>query len=325
MVRGKLEHLARHGDEYDVLFIGSSRVHEQIIPAIFDQVATMNGLPVKSFNAGIVGMLSPEDGYVLEEILRRPHRRLRWVFFEISRIGTQVWEGHTARFGYWHDSARLLLIGQCLWAEAMAGQSRLVEERKATFSARWNIWSATAGELSAHVCQWLIRGTNLSRGSDVLNRLIRAPGFHFDVGKELGARGDGWYPAPSQLQEMSAKVRAEYDRSYADRLASPATKDRGDFVSQSALERVLAAVTEAGARPVIIIPPTTLERNFYPTEDREPQLTILDYSDVRQNADLFVPEHRRDLGHLNIAGAELFTQDLARRFVELAKDSAPAH
>lgn len=325
IVKGKIEHLARHGDEYDLIFLGSSRVHEQIIPAIFDQVATSNGTPVKSFNAGIVGMRSPEDGYVLKEILSRPHRRLRWVFLEISRLDTQVWEGHTARFGYWHDGTRLVLVARGLCNEALAGQSRLQRERKATFSARWSIWSTMLRGLSAHAYQWLIRGINLSRGSDVLSRLLRLPGFHFDVGKELGTRGDGWYPAPSQIQEMPAKFRADYDRSYADRLASPATKDRGDSVSQSALERMMSAVTEAGARPVIIIPPTTFEGNFYPTADREREWTILDYSDVRQYADLFVREHRRDRGHLNTAGAEIFTQILARRFAELAKARTQAH
>ena len=39
LVRDKIEYLARHGDDYDVLFLGSSRVHCQIMPSIFDRIA----------------------------------------------------------------------------------------------------------------------------------------------------------------------------------------------------------------------------------------------------------------------------------------------
>ena len=118
MVRDKIEYLARHGDEYDVLFVGSSRIHSQVMPAIFDRVASENGVPVKSFNAGIAGMNSPEDGYFLEEILRLPHRRLRWVFVELARLGTGLDREETSRFGYWHDTPRLVLAARRLWAEA---------------------------------------------------------------------------------------------------------------------------------------------------------------------------------------------------------------
>ena len=98
-----------------------------------------------------------------------------------------------------------------------------------------------------------------------------------------------------------------------------------DAVCQSALERILTAITKAGATPVLVVPPTTASRNFYPSEERERELTILDFSDVRQNAKLFLPENRMDLGHVNTAGAEIFSDDLARRFVELARGPTAVH
>ena len=323
MVRAKLEHLAAHGDDYDVIFIGSSRIHEQVLPEIFDRVAGENGVPVKSFNAGIVAMVSPEDSYLLDEILRRPHRRLRWVFFELSRLQTLVWGEHTARFGYWHDNARWMFIARRLRVEALGRLKKLKRENHATFAARWTVWTNFITQLAAHTNHWLVRATNLSRGSDILNRSLRTPGFHFDVGKELGPRVDGWMAAGTRFQQMSPPQRAVYDETYADRVAKPATKDRGDDVCQSVLEHMLAAITKAGAHPVMVIPPTTAEWNFYPTEERERQYPVLDFSDVQKFSELFAPKHRVDVGHINTAGAEFFTEYFARDFVELAKGQAP--
>ena len=83
-VREKLAHLAAHGDDYDVIFVGSSRIQNHIMPALFDRLTAEGGLPVKSFNAGVSSMHTPEDGWYLEQILARKPARLRWVFLEID-------------------------------------------------------------------------------------------------------------------------------------------------------------------------------------------------------------------------------------------------
>ena len=106
IVRDKMEYLSRHGDDYDVVFIGSSHIQGQVMPSVFDEVAGRGGVRVKSFNAGVAGMFSPEDGYVLEQILQRPHRRLRWIFFELSHVRTSLERAGTARFDYYHDWPR---------------------------------------------------------------------------------------------------------------------------------------------------------------------------------------------------------------------------
>jgi len=53
-------------------------------------------------------------------------------------------------------------------------------------------------------------------------------------------------PAPSQLQRITLKVWEQYDRHCAERLASPATKDRGNAICQEELGRMVRAATEGG-------------------------------------------------------------------------------
>ena len=316
LVCDKIEYLARHGDEYDVLFLGSSRVHSQVMPAIFDRVAGENGVTVKSFNAGVAGMVSPEDDYVLEEILRRPHQRLRWIFIEISRLGTGVAREETERFGYWHDTAHLLLIARRLRGEAL---ERLARNPGTTFGARYAVWKETGELLCGHVSHWWMRAINLGRGAEVLQRRMNEANHRYVPAKSLGKNRDGWMSMDRKRRPMPEAVRKKFEQTYADRLERPPVKERGDPVSQSALERLLSTASRGGATPVLLIPPATGDSHFYPTEARERELTILDFSDVRQYAGLFELKHRFDVEHLNTAGSELFSQMLALRFVELVK------
>jgi hypothetical protein len=323
-VREKMDFLARHGDDYDVIFIGSSHIQYQVQPWLFDQIAAENGVPVKSFNAGIPAMMSPEDSYVLDQILSRPHRRLRWVFIEMSVPGTQIWGENTARFGYWHDAARMALLLPRLRNETEGRLAHVEKDPKSTFADRWAVRSAAAGRLGGHLWAWLGRAINLSRGSDLLNRTLRMPGWKDDIRGSLGDKTDGWVSIGNRREIMSPSLREIYDHELTERLANPAVKDRADATCQAALHRVVGAITKAGAKPVLIVPPTTASRNFYPTEEEERQLTILDFSDVRENEKLFRPENRMDLGHVNTAGAVLFTEDLAHSFVRLAKGETAA-
>ena len=73
-VSEKLAYFARHKDEYDAVFVGSSRVYRQIAPGVFDrQVAASTGRAMRSFNLGAPSMFLPESLYVIDRILaQRP-------------------------------------------------------------------------------------------------------------------------------------------------------------------------------------------------------------------------------------------------------------
>jgi hypothetical protein len=317
IVRDKIEYLARHGDEYDVLFIGSSHVQGQVMPSVFDPIVRRGGRPVKSFNAGVAGMFSPEDSYLLEQILQLPHHRLRWVFFELSHVRTGLEREGTARFVYWHDWPRVRLLLRRLWQEAQEGSAQLANHGHAAFAARWDTWSAAGQKMVGHLRQSFARAVNLGRGSDLLDRWIRPRDRAREIAKSLGENGDGWMSAFGVSQEMAAAPRAEYLRAYEERLATPAVLERSDPVSQDALDDLAASVRRSGAVPIFIVPPTTESGHFFPTAEREKDLAVFDFSDVRRYPELYSPEHRIDPDHLNTAGARIFSEELAKLFLTL--------
>src|SRR5437667_3605148 len=111
-VSQKFRFFAAHKDEFDTLFIGSSRIYFQISPATFDRFTRESGLSTHSFNFGIGGMYLPETGYLLEQILKLKPLKLRRVFIEYDELQTK-WspQNQTSRRAlYWADWKRVSLL-----------------------------------------------------------------------------------------------------------------------------------------------------------------------------------------------------------------------
>ena len=63
-------YFSRNKDRYDVLFLGSSRFHHQIIPKQFDErVGSATGQALRSFNFGYDAMWPPDRFWILRQIL----------------------------------------------------------------------------------------------------------------------------------------------------------------------------------------------------------------------------------------------------------------
>ena len=106
-VASKLKFFSAHKDEFDTLFIGTSRVYYALSPEIFDGVTRASGIPTRSFNFGVDGMHPPENFYLIEQILKTKPKNLKWVFLETEDIQTK-WDSAlgTQRVLYWHDWRR---------------------------------------------------------------------------------------------------------------------------------------------------------------------------------------------------------------------------
>jgi len=79
---------------------------------------------------------------------------------------------------------------------------------------------------------------------------------------------------------------------------------------------MLAAARRHGAEPILFLAPTSSGVVFHPSHEVAP---LFDFSDPAQWPALFEPRYRADIGHLNSAGAEVFTRALAERFFPFAE------
>ena len=314
-VSQKFRFFAAHKDEFDTLFIGSSRVYFQISPGIFDRVTRESGMPTHSFNFGIGGMYLPETAYLLEQILKLKPRNLKWVFIEYDELQTK-WspENQTSRRAlYWADWKRVSLLlrkltdggTDPLWLPSPAKLRNIVLRR--------NDETNTRSLLTFYTGQFEKNYTNVARATDVLQDFL---GHDTKERREryLGVASDGYITRPNR---MSPEQAAAYERGLAAAMAQTGTHLLSPYAVE-AYRQCAQEVRKIGATPIFLITPSTTQINVA-TENTGLTSVVMAFNDPRTYPSLYRSEVRRDGQHLTTSGAEEFTRILAANFVELAR------
>ena len=314
-VSQKFRFFAAHKDEFDTLFIGSSRVYFQISPAIFDRVTRESGLPTHSFNFGIGGMYLPETAYLLEQILNLKPRNLKWVFIEYDELQTK-WspENQTSRRAlYWADWKRVSLLlrkltdvgTDPLWLPNPAKLRDIV--------LRQNDEKNTRSLVTFYVGQFEKNYTNVARAADVLDSLLSRETKERRA-SYLGAASDGYVTRPNR---MSPNQAAAYERGIAAAIAQTGTRRLSPYAVK-AYRECAQEVRSIGAAPIFLITPSTTQINVA-TDATGLTGVVMAFNNPRAYPNLYRTSARRDGQHLTKSGAEEFTRIVAANFVDLAR------
>ena len=314
-VSQKFRFFAAHKDEFDTLFIGSSRVYFQISPAIFDRVTREHGLPTHSFNFGIGGMYLPETSYLLEQILNQKPRNLRWVFIEYDELQTK-WssENQTSRRAlYWADWKRVSLLLRKL---TDAGTDPFWLPNPATLRdivLRQEDEKNTRSLLTFYAGQFEKNYTNVARAADVLGHFFRRD-TKGRRARYLGVASDGYVTRPNR---MSPNQVAAYERGLAAAMAQTDTHPLSLYAVE-AYRQCAQEVRNIGAAPIFLITPSTTQINVA-TEGTGLTGVMMAFNNPGTYPSLYRSSVRRDGQHLTKSGAEEFTRVVAANFVELAR------
>ncbi|PWT84635.1 MAG: hypothetical protein C5B58_04400 [Acidobacteria bacterium] len=313
-VSQKFRFFAAHKDEFDTLFIGSSRVYFQISPAIFDRVTRENGRPTHSFNFGIGGMYLPESAYLLEQILDLKPRNLRWVFIEYDELQTK-WSAEnqsSRRALYWADWRRISLLLRKL---TDAGTGRFWQpnpEKLGDIILCRNSEANTRALLMFYLAQFEKQSVNVARAADVADYFLRR-----DTNKRrasyLGPASDGYLAKPGR---MSASQTPAYERALAIATAQTGTLSISPYALE-AYRQCAQKVRSIGAVPIFLITPSTTEVNLAYNESTDPPGTMMAFNDPRSYPGLYHSSVRRDGQHLTKSGAEEFTRMVAANLMQL--------
>lgn len=299
----KLDWLTAHGAEYDTFFIGSSRVHRQLIPDIFDAEMAALGVKTRSFNLSGDGMRPPEDEFVMERAFAHRTAPVRLLLVECNSVESAIAEDDagTSRAVYWHDAARMNRLWRNCWSSAPG----LSTGRYAT-----RVWKRVR-QFPAHIQHWIWNVGRLGLGNDFIAEALFGEPSRDDV-RELGAAG---YRPPKTVPPMSGATLRSYEKEVAAVQKSPPQRDEEDDESQAALAWKKALAARLGARLVLIASPYPKTAVFAPKGDT----TFLNFSDPNRYPELYRPEHRRDPGHLNVRGSEIYTRLVARQIADALK------
>ena len=312
-ISSKLDWLAEHGDEYDVLFIGSSRTLHQLVPEIFDAEMAAAGHRVRSFNAGADAMFPPEDTYVLEKILAQRTKPPRLVVVECNDVipHHRMCDYNTLRTIYWHDNARMATMFRSVFFSD--GKKRTWGKRFARIAQEWPDFSQHAG------C-WMRRNSNIGRGHDLLTEWSDAAPPKEFLESKMGKRSDGFVPL-SAGAVMKDELTADYEKELAAMRARSWRGSEGDPVSVDELRVKQRLVERAGGRMVMVIPPFVGDKIFRPTQatDLPP---LLDFTNPEKYPELYDAKHRLESSHMNNAGSQIYTRLLVRELLPLLEKEA---
>jgi hypothetical protein len=314
-VSQKFRFFAAHKDEFDTLFIGSSRIYFQISPAIFDRVTRESGLPTHSFNFGIGGMYLPETSYLLEQILNLKPRNLRWVFIEYDELQTK-WspENQTSRRAlYWADWKRVSLLLRKLTDAGTAPLWLPDPANLREILLPQNDEKSTGSLLTFYAGQFEKNYTNVARAADVLDYFLGRDTRERRA-RYLGAASDGYVTRPNR---MSPGQAAAYERGLAVAMAQIGTRPLSPYTVE-AYRQCAEEVRNIGAAPIFLITPNTTQISVA-TESTALPGVVMAFNNPQTYPSLYRSSVRRDGQHLTKSGAEEFTRVVAGNFVELAR------
>ncbi len=314
-VSQKFRFFAAHKDEFDTLFIGSSRIYFQISPAVFDRVTHESGQPTHSFNFGIGGMYLPETAYLLEQILNLKPRNLKWVFIEYDELQTK-WspENQTSRRAlYWADWKRTSLLLRKLTDAGTTPVWLPNPAKLGEVMLPQNDDKSTGSLLTFYAGQFEKNYTNVARAADVLDYFLSHDTKERRA-SYLGAASDGYVTRPNR---MSPSQAAAYERGLATAVAQSSTRSLSPYALE-AYRQCAQEVRNIGATPIFLITPSTTQINIA-TESTGIPGVVMAFNNPRTYPNLYRSSVRRDGQHLTKSGADEFTRLVAANFVEFAR------
>ncbi len=283
-------------DEFEVLFVGSSRFYHQVIPQQFDaEVARDGGAKVRSFNFSYDAVWPPESYYLLRQILTLRPAHLKWVFIELQDIDFRLDDRNdaTLRMSYWHDLPHTRMA----IADILASRLHGPEKRRL---------------IVAHSLLFLREAANLGRGADLLGNLLSPP--------PPRKSPHAWEPFAGYRAGTAQPFPAEEEEKYFYGVAQ--MKALGAPVPvrpvfREALQRIVTDVRQAGAEPIFVLTPTINPVENY--GDIPGGAPVWLYNDPDQYPALYELTNHYDSWHLNHQGAIEFTSLLAARFAALTR------
>lgn len=299
---GALEHLMKHGDNYDLIVVGSSVVRMHFIAGLFDKEMKKHGYRIKSFGFSRSSLHGGELDYYLERILELHHARLKWVVVDVSlkqfraveegnAYKRRVIEWHAPR-QYWHLQRFVLATKK--------GPLRVIKALASPAAHALLRYAGVGVGIEA-----LRKGTLLHEYGKVVVK-PRAS-FHPSASLERGQR--------KKMERYRQRLGAAHVRDTKElarlRLKPPVRPQTNEYA-----DLFRDQIEAHGLTAMFLLAPTLGDNRMNPHVKGKPDLRFFDFNQPRKYPELYDVNVRYDRIHLAWPGAQLFTKAFAARFAE---------
>lgn len=302
--RSKICEIVAHGDEYDVVFAGSSRIHNGFVPADFDSRMAELGVRTHSFNFGLSGLQGHDVVPRIDWLLAHRSPSLRVLVVEL-----QSWDQRP-----WVDD----------WMTDQAVESRVVSDLGERLRSIWLDDQSVMEKLhlvGTTMAHTLVNVLRIGQGPRILDTLIAnaigvAPPGTWPV-EDAGFRPAG----TGRTQEGDSPFRADPARAAEMLVVKERVEQSGNLHACFNLHAFLAMhnrITAAGIVPVYVrMPMHGVDTISGRVKEIAAEFPVIDFGVPKEQPELFVHALWDDPGHFNSAGARLFSRLLAERMRNL--------
>lgn len=313
-ITAKLRFAQAHRTDIDTVFFGSSRVNQQLSPALFDETMRTGGRPTHSFNFGVNGMFLGEEDYLVDQLMELPGGKLRWVFVEVGPLQLKFdpTNAGAKRTAYWHDWTRTQALFQEIFKADAAGRRK----------GFWGILWGRPGKRKMHdlfvlhLSLFAKNFANVGAGRDLMDQFR-----HRSEPPEqsaLGPDSDGYHPIRKQL--APEKIPG-YEKALATANGTR-TSQPLDRATEDVCRRCAQEIRRHGAIPIFIVTPILDQSRLTFSDPATAPAAILSFNDSGLYPELYRGVARIDLNHLNELGSADFTRRLAEEFASALRTGA---
>jgi hypothetical protein len=299
--REKMKILDRSSSAHNVYFVGSSRTYRHIIPAVFDSSMAAHGVKTRSFNLGAPATFVPQSLFLLEQaIVHEDIPPGSMVFLEFDDIQSlEPDQLSSARNTYWITGPEIGFLTKAYYecGPRRPFRSFMLEYWYGFLTNTFHL-SQYKGLVGEHETQY--------EELDAWNNA----GF-LSLTKE-------YHSYPNRRSDLGSRMNElRSDTSIIDRRrkASAEARSTHDGAACSALGKRLSALRRAsidrGVDLIFVLPPKAPSKNEWAAFMELPADQRIDMGDPGIHPEFYRLENLFDKGHLNEAGAAMYTRKLA--------------
>ncbi len=319
-------YLLEHATDYNLIFMGSSRIVRHIDPEEFN--AACDPAPkIRSYNMGLGGMQPPESYYLLEKILQMKPAPFRYILVELELFQTSgSWENigtlraeHWYTFDWYFRAVRLVL-------GSGYGSARKVKTLT-WYTHQWFRHSLNSGYTAQQLrppgsitfASW--QHGYEARNAEKLAAWLSSPPPNaredlIAYNRYMLETHERFLENPERLEALKRKSMAAF---------SQPNRTPGKSAHHSLIRNLIQRAKTQNVDLIFLLTPRSY---FYdqllPLYDALPAEHKIELADANRYPQFYAREYSFNVGHLNEAGAQLFTKALARRFSELITPDQPA-
>lgn len=308
----KFRRFAPRKDNFDTLFVGSSRIYHGVDPVTFDRTMREHGHATHSFNFAMDGLNTAEGFGLVRHVLGLHPRKLKTIFFEAQATiaaGTPTDAGAVkVRDVYWRDWPSVV-DGTRIFAQGLAWPRGVLPG--APFSVQR--WQDLGPTFLATARLWFRNFTHVGSGMDILHGAIahlppreKLPKPQTD---RLPPDWDGYF---AMARPMEGKTLETYRKAMAN-LQRRAAPHEPDPLMRSELARFVREMAAKNIKVVFVEPPSLMAARGSAVHVPS-GVPLFAYTDVLRYPEFYTEEDRLDTEHLNGRGAEIFSRTLAKDY-----------